>query len=115
CLRDEDLRADRQPEFMQLDLEMSFVEMDDIFRVIEGLTAETFKRCVNATIPLPLPRLKYADAMLRYGNDKPDLRYGLEIIELNDLAGQTEFNVFRSALESGGKVRGLNAKGAAEK
>ena len=115
CLRDEDQRADRQPEFTQLDVEMSFVEMDDVFSVIEGLTAEVFGRCVGVTIPLPLPRLKYADAMLRYGNDKPDLRYGLEIVELSDLAGQTEFNVFRSALESGGKVRGLNAKGAAEK
>ena len=115
CLRDEDQRADRQPEFTQLDVEMSFVEMDDVFSVIEGLTAEVFGRCLGVTIPLPLPRLKYADAMLRYGNDKPDLRYGLEIVELSDLAGQTEFNVFRSALESGGKVRGLNAKGAAEK
>src|SRR5205807_2938395 len=115
CLRDEDLRADRQPEFTQLDLEMSFVEMDDVFRVIEGLTAEVFGRCLGVTIPLPLPRLQYADAMLRYGNDKPDLRYGMEIVELSDLAGQTEFKVFRSAVEAGGKVRGLNAKGAAEK
>jgi aspartyl-tRNA synthetase len=115
CLRDEDLRADRQPEFTQLDLEMSFVEMDDIFHVIEGLTAATFQQCIGVTIPLPIPRLKYEDVMLRYGSDKPDLRYGLEIHELSDLAAQTEFTVFKSALAAGGKVRGLNAKGAADR
>src|SRR5438067_3222476 len=75
CLRDEDLRADRQPEFIQLDLEMSFVGMDDVFAVIEGLTAEVFARCLGVTVRLPLPRLRYSDAMLRYGTDKPDLRY----------------------------------------
>jgi aspartyl-tRNA synthetase len=115
CLRDEDLRADRQPEFTQLDFEMSFVEMDDIFRVIEGLTAEVFQKCVDVSIPLPLPRLKYRDAMLRFGTDKPDLRYGMEIVEVSDLAAETEFQVFKGAVSSGGKVRGLNAKGAAEK
>jgi aspartyl-tRNA synthetase len=115
CLRDEDLRADRQPEFTQLDLEMSFVEMDDIFRVIEGLTVAVFQQCAGVEIPLPLPRLKYEDVMLRYGSDKPDLRYGLEIHELSDLAAQTEFTVFKSALAAGGKVRALNAKGAADK
>jgi aspartyl-tRNA synthetase len=93
CLRDEDLRADRQPEFTQLDLEMSFVEMDDIFQVIEGLTAEIFGRCLGVTIPLPLPRLHYPEAMLRYGTDKPDLRYGLEIADVSDLAARTEFKV----------------------
>jgi aspartyl-tRNA synthetase len=115
CLRDEDQRADRQPEFTQLDLEMSFVEMDDIFNVIEGLTAEVFAKCIGVTIPLPLPRLKYADVMLRYGSDKPDLRYGLEIVEISDLAPQTEFKVFRGTVEAGGKVRGLNVKGTADK
>jgi aspartyl-tRNA synthetase len=116
CLRDEDLRADRQPEFTQLDLEMSFVEMDDVFNVIEGLTAAVFRECIGVEIPLPLPRLRYEDVMLRYGSDKPDLRYGLEIQELSDLAAQTEFTVFRKALETPcGKVRGLNAKGAADK
>jgi aspartyl-tRNA synthetase len=115
CLRDEDLRADRQPEFTQLDLEMSFVEMDDIFRVIEGLTAEVFAQCIGATIRLPLPRLKYADAMLRYGSDKPDLRFELEIVDLGDIAAQTEFKVFRGTLDAGGKVRGINVKGAADK
>jgi aspartyl-tRNA synthetase len=115
CLRDEDQRADRQPEFTQLDLEMSFVEMDDVLGVIEGLTADVFQRCLGITINLPLPRLRYADAMLRYGSDKPDLRYGLEIVELTDWAGQTEFKVFQAAVQTGGKVRGLNVKGGAEK
>jgi aspartyl-tRNA synthetase len=115
CLRDEDLRADRQPEFTQLDVEMSFVEMDDVFRVIEGLTAEVFGRCLGITIPLPLPRLRYPDVMLRYGTDKPDLRYGLEIADVSDLATLTEFNVFKGTVEGGGRVRGLNAKGAADK
>jgi aspartyl-tRNA synthetase len=115
CLRDEDTRANRQPEFTQLDLEMSFVEMDDIFEVIEGLTAEVFGKCIGVTIPLPLPRLKYADAILRYGTDKPDLRYGMEIIDVGDMAGQSEFKVFQETLAAGGKVRGLNVKGAAEK
>jgi aspartyl-tRNA synthetase len=113
CLRDEDLRANRQPEFTQLDLEMSFVDQDDVFAVLEGLTAEVFERCIGVTIPLPLPRLQYADAMLRYGSDKPDLRYGMEIVDLTDLAPQTEFKVFQGAVASGGKVRGLNARGAA--
>lgn len=115
CLRDEDLRANRQPEFTQLDLEMSFVEMDDVFAVMEGMTAKIFKDLIGVTIPLPLPRLKYADAMLKYGNDKPDLRFGLEIQELSDLANETEFKVFKGAVEKGGKVRGLCAKGGAEK
>jgi len=115
CLRDEDLRADRQPEFTQLDLEMSFVEMDDVFKVIEGLVAEVFRRCLDVTVPLPLPRLKYTDVMLRYGSDKPDLRFGLEIVELTDWAAKTEFKVFQGTAESGGKVRAINVKSAADK
>ena len=115
CLRDEDLRADRQPEFTQLDLEMSFVEMDDIFAVIEGLTVEIFGRCLGVTIPLPLPRLGYEEVMLKYGSDKPDLRYGLEIVELSDLAAETEFRVFKDTLAAGGKVRGINVKAAVDK
>jgi aspartyl-tRNA synthetase len=114
CLRDEDLRADRQPEFTQLDVEMSFVEMDDVFRVIEGLTAEIFGRCLGVTIPLPLPRLSYEDVMLRYGSDKPDLRYGLEIVELSDLTRQTELVPFQEALAAGGRVRGFNVKRRAD-
>ncbi len=115
CLRDEDLRADRQPEFTQLDMEMSFVEMDNIFQVVEGLLADIFQRCIGATIPLPLPRLNFADVMLKYGSDKPDLRYGLEIVDLTDLAAQTEFKVFQAAAAAGGKVRAINAKGAVDK
>jgi aspartyl-tRNA synthetase len=112
-MRDEDLRADRQPEFTQLDLEMSFVERDDVLTLIEGLCADVFKRCLGVTIPTPLPRLQYAEAMARYGSDKPDLRFGLEIVDIGDLAAQTEFTVFKEALASGGKVRGINARGAA--
>jgi aspartyl-tRNA synthetase len=115
CLRDEDLRADRQPEFTQLDLEMSFVEQEDILNVIEGLTAEVFEKCLGIKVPLPLPRLLYKDAMLRYGSDKPDLRFGLEIADIGDIVPQTQFKVFQDTLAAGGKVRGLNAKGGADK
>jgi aspartyl-tRNA synthetase len=115
CMRDEDLRADRQPEFTQLDFEMSFVDQDDVFAVIEGLIADVFRQCVGYEAKLPLPRLKYEDAMLRFGSDKPDLRFGLEIVECSDLAAQTEFQVFKGAVAAGGKVRAVNAKGAADK
>ncbi|MHB1426529.1 MAG: aspartate--tRNA ligase [Gemmataceae bacterium] len=116
CLRDEDLRADRQPEFTQLDLEMAFVEQDDVLRVVEGLIAEVFQKCVGATLPLPLPRLRYEEAMLKYGSDKPDLRIaGMEIIEVSDWAGATDFRVFKDVVASGGKVRAINIKGAVEK
>jgi aspartyl-tRNA synthetase len=115
CLRDEDLRADRQPEFTQLDLEMSFIDMEEIFRLIEGLTAEVFQRAIGVTLPLPLPRLKYADAMLRYGSDKPDLRYGLEIADVTELQKATSLGPVQELLSRKGKVRGLIARGAAEK
>jgi aspartyl-tRNA synthetase len=115
CLRDEDLRADRQPEFTQLDLEMSFIEQDDVLRVIEGLIADVFRKCIGVEVPLPLPRMKYREALLKYGSDKPDLRFGLEIVEISDLVERTEFSVFKNAVSAGGKVRGINAKGGAAK
>jgi aspartyl-tRNA synthetase len=110
CFRDEDLRADRQPEFTQLDLEMAFVEEDDVIGVIEGLMARVFEAAgFPVTAPPPWPRLSYAEAMLRYGSDKPDVRFGLELCDLGaELAG-TEFKVFAGVLESGGAIRGLNA------
>jgi aspartyl-tRNA synthetase len=115
CLRDEDLRADRQPEFTQLDLEMSFVEMDNIFEVIEPLMVSVFECCLGVKITTPFPRLNYADVMLKYGSDKPDLRFGLEIVDVGDIAATSEFAVFRECLESGGKVRAINVKGAVDK
>jgi aspartyl-tRNA synthetase len=115
CMRDEDLRADRQPEFTQLDFEMSFVEQDDVLSVIEGLSAEIVRQCLGVEVPLPFPRLAYDDVMLRYGSDKPDLRFGLEIVEVSDLAADTEFTVFKAAVAGGGRVRAINAKGVAEK
>ncbi len=93
-------------------MEMAFVEMDDVFRVVEGLTAAIFQTCLGVTIPLPLTRLAYDDAMLKYGSDKPDLRYGLEIVDIGDIAAETEFSVFRDTLAAGGRVRALNASGA---
>jgi aspartyl-tRNA synthetase len=111
CLRDEDLRADRQPEFTQLDVEMSFIEQEDIFRLIEGLVADVFRCCLDVTIPTPLQRMPYEEAMRRFGSDKPDLRYGMELVDVSDLAAKTEFVDFRQALEQQGKVIAINAKG----
>ncbi len=115
CFRDEDLRADRQPEFTQLDLEMSFVNAEDIIGVIDPLMVRLAKDILNLDLPLPLPRMTYDEAMERFGHDAPDLRFGMELTDLTDLAGQSEFNVFRSAAESGYRVRGINAKGAADR
>jgi len=112
CFRDEDLRADRQPEFTQLDLEMAFVEEDDVIDVIEGLMVKVMKEVLDVTVEAPFPRLSYQEAMNRYGTDAPDLRFGLEIQDVSDLAKETEFKVFLGVLEAGGQVKGLNAKGA---
>lgn len=115
CFRDEDLRADRQPEFTQLDLEMSFCEADDVMGMIDGLMARLAKEILGLELTLPLPRMTYDEAMERFGHDAPDLRFGMEIVDCTDLAKEAEFRVFRATAEEGGRVRGINAKGAAEK
>ena len=113
CFRDEDLRADRQPEFTQLDLEMSFVDMDDVVGMIDGLVKRVAKEVLDLEVSLPLPKMTWDDAMEKYGTDAPDLRFGMEIVDISDIAGELEFRVFRGAVDSGGRVRGFNAKGAA--
>ncbi len=113
CFRDEDLRADRQPEFTQIDMEMSFVDVEDVLAMGEGFIKTLFKEVLNVDIPLPLPRLTYNEAMERYGSDKPDTRFGMEIIDLTDTVRDCGFGVFTSAIEAGGTVRCLTAKGAA--
>ena len=114
CYRDEDLRADRQPEFTQLDLEMAFVEAEDIIELMEGLYVELAAQVgPRFALSLPVPRLTYAEAMERYGSDKPDLRYGLEIADLSPAAGSSEFRVFRDAVAAGGRVRGFAVPGGA--
>ena len=115
CFRDEDLRADRQPEFTQLDLEMSFVNAEDIIGVIDGLVARLAKEILGLSVPLPLPRMSYDEAMERFGHDAPDLRFGMEIVDLTDLAKESEFKVFRGVVDAGGRVRGINAKGAGDR
>ncbi|WP_146413820.1 aspartate--tRNA ligase [Crateriforma conspicua] len=115
CFRDEDLRADRQPEFTQLDLEMSFVDADDIMSLIDGLVAATAKEVLGKDISLPLPRMTYEEAMRRFGSDAPDLRFGMEIVDVTDVAKKTEFRVFRGTADAGKFVRGINVKDAADK
>ena len=115
CFRDEDLRADRQPEFTQLDVEMSFVDNEDIIETINGLMIKLMKNVLGRELKLPIPRLGYDEAMERFGHDAPDLRFGMELIDLTDIAKEVEFRVFRGAADAGGRVRAINAKGAAEK
>jgi aspartyl-tRNA synthetase len=114
CFRDEDLRADRQPEFTQLDIEMSFVEEDDIMGVIDGLMKHLAKEILGLDLQLPLPRMTYDEAMRRFGHDAPDLRFGMEIVDLTEWAKTTEFRVFRGIADAGNFVRAVNVKGAAE-
>ncbi len=113
CFRDEDLRADRQPEFTQIDLEMSFVDVEDIMEMGEGFIKRLFRDVLDVDIPTPLPRLTYTDAMNRYGSDKPDTRFGMEITDISELVKSCGFGVFTSAIEAGGSVRAITAKNAA--
>ncbi|MFQ7290745.1 MAG: aspartate--tRNA ligase [Monoglobales bacterium] len=114
CFRDEDLRADRQPEFTQIDMEMSFVDVEDILEIAEGFISRLFKDVLNIDIPTPLPRMTYKEAMNRYGSDKPDTRFGMEIQDITDEVRDSDFVVFKSAIENGGSVRAIVAKNAAK-
>ncbi|EOT26671.1 aspartyl-tRNA synthetase [Eubacterium sp. 14-2] len=111
CFRDEDLRADRQPEFTQVDMEMSFVDVDDVLEINERLLQYVFKEAMGVDVSLPLPRMTWQEAMDRYGSDKPDTRFGMELVNVSDVVEGCGFGVFTGALENGGSVRGLNVKG----
>ena len=111
CYRDEDLRADRQPEFTQIDMELSFVDVDDVIDVNERLLANLFKEVLGVEVKLPIQRMTYKEAMERFGSDKPDLRFGMELKDVTDVVKDSEFVVFKSAIENGGSVRGINANG----
>ena len=111
CFRDEDLRADRQPEFTQMDMELSFVDVDDVIDVNERFLAMLFKEVLGVEVPLPIPRMTWQEAMDRYGSDKPDTRFGMELVNVTDVVKDSEFVVFKGAIENGGTVRGINAKG----
>ena len=111
CFRDEDLRADRQPEFTQIDVEQSFIDEEDIYLLIEGLIKKIWKDVLGITLKTPFPRLLYAEAMDKYGTDKPDLRFGLELVDVSDIAADSKFEIFKKAVNEGGMVKCLNAKG----
>ena len=113
CFRDEDLRADRQPEFTQIDMELSFVDIDDVIDVNERLLHKLFKEVLNVEVPLPIQRMTWQEAMDRFGSDKPDTRFGMELTNVSDVVKGCGFGVFTGALENGGSVRGINAKGQA--
>jgi len=115
CFRDEDLRADRQPEFTQIDLEMSFVDMDDVISINEKLIARIFKETLGIELETPFLRLTYEEAMNRFGSDKPDLRFGFELVDLSDIVANSGFKVFSDAIANGGSVRAINAKNCADK
>jgi len=113
CFRDEDLRADRQPEFTQIDIEQSFVDEEDIIALVEGMIVETFRRVLGVELTAPFPRLTWHEAMARYGSDKPDLRFGLELVDVSDLVAGCEFKVFSGAIAAGGVVKAVRAPGCA--
>ena len=114
CFRDEDLRADRQPEFTQVDMELSFVDVDDVIEVNERLLKAAFKETIGIDVPNPIPRMTWQEAMDRFGSDKPDTRFGMELVNVSDVVAGCGFSVFTSALENGGSVRGINAEGQGE-
>ena len=111
CFRDEDLRADRQPEFTQIDMELSFVDVDDVIEVNERLLAKLFQEILGVEVPLPIPRMTWQEAMDRFGSDKPDIRFGMELVNVSEVVKDSDFAVFKGALSDGGSVRGINAKG----
>ena len=111
CFRDEDLRADRQPEFTQMDMELSFVDMEDVMEVNERLLQKLFKEILDVEVPLPIMRMPYQEAMERFGSDKPDIRFGMELKNVSDLVENCGFSVFTGAIQAGGSVRGINAQG----
>lgn len=111
CFRDEDLRADRQPEFTQIDMELSFVDVEDVLDVNERLLAKVFKESIGVDVPLPIQRMTWQEAMNRFGSDKPDVRFGMELHDVTEIVKDCEFVVFKGAVEAGGSVRGINAKG----
>ena len=113
CFRDEDLRADRQPEFTQIDLEMSFIHQEDILSLVETMLVEALGKVYGIKVPVPFPRMPWSEAMDRYGCDRPDTRFGLELVDATDIGAASEFKVFAAIAEKGGKIRGLNAKGGA--
>lgn len=115
CFRDEDLRANRQPEFTQIDMEMSFVEMDDVLNMVEGYISTMMKEIMGVEIPIPLPRITYKEAMERFGSDKPDTRYGMEICDISEVVKSCGFSVFTNAIEGGGSVQAIVAKQAADR
>ncbi|MEE8259675.1 MAG: aspartate--tRNA ligase [Nitrospinaceae bacterium] len=114
CFRDEDLRQDRQPEFTQIDMEMSFVDEEELFKLVENMMAAIYKETLDITIETPFPILKYQDSIDRFGSDKPDLRFGMEIVDLAEAVAGTEFKVFADVLKKGGQIRALNAKQSSE-
>ncbi|GED50777.1 MULTISPECIES: aspartate--tRNA ligase [Brevibacillus] len=111
CFRDEDLRADRQPEFTQVDIETSFLSMEELLPMMEEMIAHVFKTTIGVDVPRPFPRLTYAEAMARYGSDKPDVRFGMELTDVSDLVATSDFKVFASVVSGGGQVKAINAKG----
>lgn len=114
CFRDEDLRANRQPEFTQIDIEMSFVDIDDVIEINEKLIQRLFKETIGVEVALPIQRMPYKEAMERYGSDKPDIRFGMELVNISDISGNTEFKVFNDVLASGGSIRAINVKNCAD-